>query len=159
MWKISLYYGDQIKSITEILILTLDWKKCIKFLLYTTVECCNVSVLGYVLRGQLLCLIWYEKQALVWITILDQRLLSIVLSQLLKLELQKSSSGIDGTQWIAITDWFYYLCTFWRSFFLVILLIIFPSSWSKNQTSVNAIHDSGMSAFLLLKLVKKLKKV
>ena len=35
---------------------------------------------------------------------------------------------------------------------------IFPSSWSKNQTSVNAIHDSGMSAFLLLKLVKKLKK-
>ena len=36
---------------------------------------------------------------------------------------------------------------------------IFPSSWSKNQTSVNAIHDSGMSEFLLLKLVKKLKKV
>lgn len=34
---------------------------------------------------------------------------------------------------------------------------IFLSSWSKNQTSVNAMHDSGMWAFLLPKLVKTKK--
>ena len=34
---------------------------------------------------------------------------------------------------------------------------IFLSSWSKNQTSVNAMHDSGMWVFLLPKLVKTKK--